>query len=72
MFPALYAIIDASPTDSIQSALSFGEKLVGGGVIEERDNFSLRVLHRQTDGTWLIVSEMYNDANREVTYEGHS
>ena len=49
-----------------------GQKLVGGGEIEERDNHSLRVLQRQSDGTWLIVSEMYNDANRETTYEGHS
>jgi uncharacterized protein (TIGR02246 family) len=46
-----------------------GQKLVGGGEIEVRDNFSLRVLQRQTDGTWLIVSEMYNDANRDETYE---
>ena len=45
-----------------------GQKLVDGGVIEERDNFSLRVLKRQTDGRWLIVSEMYNDANREITH----
>jgi uncharacterized protein (TIGR02246 family) len=45
-----------------------GQKLVGGGAIEERDNHSLRVLHRQADGRWLIVSEMYNDANREKTY----
>ena len=45
-----------------------GQKLVDGGVIEERDNFSLRVLQRQTDGRWLIVSEMYNDANREITH----
>jgi uncharacterized protein (TIGR02246 family) len=49
-----------------------GQKLVGGGEIEVRDNHSLRVLQRQGDGTWLIVSEMYNDANREQTYEGHS
>jgi uncharacterized protein (TIGR02246 family) len=49
-----------------------GQRLVGGGEIEERDNYSLRVLQRQGDGTWLIVSEMYNDANREQTYEGHS
>ncbi len=49
-----------------------GQKLVGGGEIAERDNHSLRVLQRQSDGTWLIVSEMYNDANRETTYEGHS
>jgi uncharacterized protein (TIGR02246 family) len=47
-----------------------GQKLVGGGEIEIRDNHSLRVLQRQGDGTWLIVSEMYNDANREQTYEG--
>ncbi len=46
-----------------------GQKLVGGGEIAERNNFSLRVLQRQPDGQWLIVSEMYNDANRESTYE---
>jgi uncharacterized protein (TIGR02246 family) len=47
-----------------------GQKLAGGGEIEVRDNFSLRVLQRQSNGTWLIVSEMYNDANREETYVG--
>ena len=49
-----------------------GQKLVGGGEIEVRDNHSLRVLQRQGDGSWLIVSEMYNDANREQTYQGQS
>jgi uncharacterized protein (TIGR02246 family) len=49
-----------------------GQKLVGGGEIEVRDNHSLRVLQRQGDGSWLIVSEMYNDANREQTYEAGS
>jgi uncharacterized protein (TIGR02246 family) len=49
-----------------------GQKLVDGGEIAERDNHSLRVLQRQPHGTWMIVSEMYNDANREKTYEGHS
>ena len=34
-----------------------GQKLVGGGEIEVRDNHSLRVLHRQADGSWLIASE---------------
>jgi uncharacterized protein (TIGR02246 family) len=49
-----------------------GQKLVGGGEIQVRDNHSLRVLQRQPDGSWLIVSEMYNDANQEASYEGHS
>jgi uncharacterized protein (TIGR02246 family) len=49
-----------------------GQRLVGGGEIEVRDNHSLRVLQRQPDGSWLIVSEMYNDANREETYERRS
>ena len=49
-----------------------GQNLVGGGEIQVRDNHSLRVLQRQTDGSWLIVSEMYNDANQESTYAGHS
>jgi uncharacterized protein (TIGR02246 family) len=49
-----------------------GQKLVGGGEIEVRDNHSLRVLHRQANGSWLIASEMYNDANQEQTYEGRS
>jgi uncharacterized protein (TIGR02246 family) len=48
-----------------------GQKLVGGGEIDERDNHSLRVLQRQHDGRWLIVTEMYNDANRETTYVAH-
>jgi uncharacterized protein (TIGR02246 family) len=46
-----------------------GQGVVGGGEIEIRDNYSLRVLHRQQDGSWKIVSEMFNDANRERTYD---
>jgi uncharacterized protein (TIGR02246 family) len=49
-----------------------GQGLVDGRSIEERDNFSLRVLQRQADGGWRIVSEMYNDANRETTFAGPS
>jgi uncharacterized protein (TIGR02246 family) len=49
-----------------------GQKLLDGGVIDQRDNHSLRVLQRQTDGTWPVVSEMYMDANREQSYAGHS
>jgi uncharacterized protein (TIGR02246 family) len=49
-----------------------GQGLVGGGTIPVRDNHSLRVLQRQTDGRWLIVSEMYMDANTTQSYAGHS
>ncbi len=45
-----------------------GQGLVGGGT-PDRDNFSLRALQRQDDGSWLIVSEMFADANTETTYE---
>src|SRR5580692_3308743 len=44
-----------------------GQGLVGGGTLD-RDNFSLRALQRQADGAWLIVSEMFQDANTETTY----
>jgi uncharacterized protein (TIGR02246 family) len=44
-----------------------GQGLVGGGTLD-RDNFSLRVLQRQADGSWLIVSEMFQDANTETSY----
>jgi hypothetical protein len=44
-----------------------GQGLVGGGTLD-RDNFSLRALQRQPDGSWLIVSEMFQDANTEATY----
>jgi uncharacterized protein (TIGR02246 family) len=45
-----------------------GQKLLDGGEIELRDNYSLRVLRRQSDGSWPIVSEMFNDANSERTF----
>jgi ketosteroid isomerase-like protein len=48
-----------------------GQKTIGGGGIGVRDNFSLRVLFREPGGEWRIVSEMYNDANQERTYEAH-
>ena len=44
-----------------------GQGLVGGGTLD-RDNFSLRALQRQAEGSWLIVSEMFQDANTETTY----
>jgi len=44
-----------------------GQGVVGGGTLD-RDNFSLRALQRQVDGSWLIVSEMFQGANAETTY----
>jgi uncharacterized protein (TIGR02246 family) len=44
-----------------------GQGVLGGGTID-RDNFSLRVLQRRLDGSWLIVSEMFQDANTKATY----
>jgi hypothetical protein len=44
-----------------------GPGLVGGGTLD-RDNFSLRALQRQHDGSRLIVSEMFQDANTETTH----
>ena len=49
-----------------------GQRLVDGGVIAERDNHSIRIVQRQPDGRWLIVSEMYMDANQEQSYAAHS
>lgn len=49
-----------------------GQRLIGGEEIQLRDNHSLRVLHKQADGRWLIVSEMYMDARQDQTYAGHS
>lgn len=43
-----------------------GQGLVGGDTMD-RDDFSIRVRQRHTDGSWLIVSEMFQDADTEVT-----
>lgn len=45
-----------------------GQGTVDGGTMD-RNNYSIRVLQRQLDGSWLIVSEMFQDANTEVTYQ---
>lgn len=44
--------------------------LIGGGTLH-RNNYSVRVLQRNPDGSWPIVSEMFMDANTESTYAGH-
>jgi uncharacterized protein (TIGR02246 family) len=49
-----------------------GQALVGGGTIDMRDNHSLHILQRQSDGRWLVVSEMYIDARQDQTYAGGS
>jgi hypothetical protein len=49
-----------------------GQKLLDGGVTDERGNHSQHVLQRQSDGTWPVVSETYMDANRDQSYAGHS
>jgi len=49
-----------------------GQGLVGGGAIPLRDNHSLRILHKQPDGSWLIVSEMYSASRTDQTYVNHS
>lgn len=40
------------------------------GTIALRRNFSLKVLAREADGVWRIVSDMYMDARDETTYLG--
>jgi hypothetical protein len=42
--------------------------LASGGTIPERDNHSLRLLVKQPDGRWLIVTELYMDARTDATY----
>jgi len=49
-----------------------GQGLLDGGTISIRDNHSLRVLHRQPDGAWTIISEMYMDSRQDESYINHS
>ena len=49
-----------------------GQLLLSGDAIAMRHNHSLRVLVRQTDGSWLVVSEMYADSRTDQTYVNHS
>lgn len=45
-----------------------GQKSLSGSTLPIRHNHSLKVLQRQLDGRWLIVSEMYMDARVDATY----
>ena len=49
-----------------------GQGLLDGGTIPIRDNHSLRVLQRQPDGAWTIISEMYMDSRQDESYINHS
>ncbi|BDB42442.1 MULTISPECIES: YybH family protein [Mycobacterium] len=49
-----------------------GQSLVGGGAIALRDNHSIRVVARQADGAWRIVSEMFMDVRQDQSYANHS
>jgi uncharacterized protein (TIGR02246 family) len=45
-----------------------GQQTADGKTLPIRRNHSLKVLARQGDGRWLIVSEMYMDARDDTTY----
>jgi len=47
-----------------------GQQTADGKPMPNRRNHSLKVLARQTDGGWLIVSDIYMDARDETTYAG--
>lgn len=49
-----------------------GQLLLSGEAIPMRNNHSLRVLARQTIGSWLVVSEMYADSRTDRSYANHS
>jgi uncharacterized protein (TIGR02246 family) len=59
-------------TDDVVVARTYveiaGQQTVDGKTLPVRRNHSLKVLARQPDGRWLIVSEMYMDARDEPTY----
>jgi uncharacterized protein (TIGR02246 family) len=61
-------------TDDVALAKTYveiqGQQTVAGGVLPMRRNHSLKVLSRQSDGRWLIVSEIFMDARDETTYVG--
>jgi uncharacterized protein (TIGR02246 family) len=45
-----------------------GQQTADGKELPTRRNHSLKVLARQPDGRWLIVSDIYMDARDEATY----
>src|SRR5262245_7361874 len=49
-----------------------GQQTANGKELPTRRNHSLKVLARQGDGRWLIVSEIYMDARDETAYSAGS
>jgi len=47
-----------------------GQQSVDGRILPTRRNHSLKVIQRQPDGAWLIVSDIYMDARTDTTYRG--
>ncbi|WP_274426860.1 YybH family protein [Chelativorans sp. YIM 93263] len=45
-----------------------GQGTVEGGTLPVRHNHSLKLLARQPDESWKVVSEIYMDARQEVTH----
>ncbi|WP_434986113.1 hypothetical protein [Vreelandella zhaodongensis] len=45
-----------------------GQRTIEGDVLPTRHNYSLKLLGRQSDGSWKIVSELFMDARSEVTH----
>ncbi len=45
-----------------------GQQAVDGTTLPTRRNHSLKVIQRQTDREWLIVSDIYMDARADATY----
>lgn len=48
-----------------------GQQTSDGKELPNRRNHSLKVLTRQGDGRWLIVSDIYMDARDETTYSAN-
>ncbi len=45
-----------------------GQRTTDGGTLPVRRNHSLKLIGRQRDGSWKIISEIYMDARDEVTH----
>jgi uncharacterized protein (TIGR02246 family) len=46
-----------------------GQRALDGTALPTRRNHSLKVMQRQPEGEWLIVSDIYMDARTDATYQ---